>query len=741
MTDAAAESGFESSGLESDLARRSRRRWIGWRLRLVLLAAIGAGLGLLVLIQMLAGAPLVDALWSVDKRGQLVLQASRDPVLIEHAGSTLLALSSRGREPVPVDAFALSASPRWLIDDEVRAALVRDRAALARTLTAPQVTLRFADGSSQVVEPRARGYAGMPLAFWLLAGLAYAVFMAGAVVALARPQTRNLLYALMSSCQALALVWLGIDTIDDLGTLALLPADSLPWRMTLDLVAAAATVQVFAYHPRRLEPAKWIGAAAWGVAIVLAAAIWADLLPGLWWWGQGSLLAFGAAALIVVTHSFRSVPNPAAAVARRMGLAAWAMLAIVTLAVGRTDWQAPTAYAVATSAGVVWYVFYASLLLLVPFQSRSRQLMREFAMLAGLSTLATALDLLFVTVFSLGQLTSLTLAVFIALAIYAAARQWMLNQILGSTRMTTERTFEQLYRVAREVRQQPERHAALLAQLLRDLFEPLEVRSLPRRVSQARVVADGAGLVVPVRPAAAFGDPAAGALLLQFAQRGWRVFTREDARLANRIVEQLRRAVEYDEAVERGRTEERLRIAQDLHDDIGARLLTLMYKASNPEMEDYVRHTLKDLKTLTRGLAASQHWLSHATAEWKTDVQQRLTAAGVHLAWSFSYENDVMLSVVQWSALTRIMRELVSNTLHHGQASRVDIAGVVDGVALSLTITDDGVGRDPQGWAHGLGLAGVRKRVKLLGGTAQWRENGERGIVCEVTVPDLTTPH
>jgi hypothetical protein len=54
-------------------------------------------------------------------------------------------------------------------------------------------------------------------------------------------------------------------------------------------------------------------------------------------------------------------------------------------------------------------------------------------------------------------------------------------------------------------------------------------------------------------------------------------------------------------AVERGRSEERVRIAQDLHDDIGARLLTLMYKAPSTEMEEYIRHTLQDLKTLTRG--------------------------------------------------------------------------------------------------------------------------------------------
>jgi signal transduction histidine kinase len=199
----------------------------------------------------------------------------------------------------------------------------------------------------------------------------------------------------------------------------------------------------------------------------------------------------------------------------------------------------------------------------------------------------------------------------------------------------------------------------------------------------------------------------------------------------------LRRAVAYDKAVERGRSEERARIAQDLHDDIGARLLTLMYKAQTPEMEDYVRHTLKDLKTLTRGLAAGNQRLSHATAEWKADIAQRLGAAQIELDWSFTYDRDTVLGVVQWSALTRVLRELVSNTLQHSCATHVEIAAVLEGGRLRLTLADDGIGRNPQAWSHGLGLGGVRKRIKLLGGEVQWQENGHAGIVCTVLIADI----
>jgi len=178
-------------------------------------------------------------------------------------------------------------------------------------------------------------------------------------------------------------------------------------------------------------------------------------------------------------------------------------------------------------------------------------------------------------------------------------------------------------------------------------------------------------------------------------------------------------------------------LAQDLHDDIGARLLTLMYTAQSPEMENYVRHTLQDLKTLTRGLAAPNHPLSHAAAEWKSDLAQRLTAAHIMLGWSFSADRDILLTVVQWSALTRVMRELVNNVIAHSQARRVDIEFILDGERLDLTVTDNGVGRNPQAWAHGLGLGGVRKRVKQLSGEVDWREVATGGICCRVRVRQL----
>ena len=468
------------------------------------------------------------------------------------------------------------------------------------------------------------------------------------------------------------------------------------------------------------------------MALLLAFIHWGWLTPA-WWWGQGLCLGLGVLVVWVIRRSLKIEPNPYSKVMMRLGLVTLATWVLVTAAVAASSGLPLVAHGVAVAASVAWYLFLASLLLLVPFLNRSRQVLREFALLAGVSTVAASVDLLFVAVFSLSAFTSLAVAVFVALALYAGARQYVLQHLMGRTLLTTERTFDLLYRAARDVRARPSQYKHELTSLLRALFEPLELVPADRVPSRTRVLGGGSFMVVPLR-LSGHEQPRESALLLRFAQGGQRLFSQDDARLADRVVDQLHRAMAYDQAVERGRHEERQRLAQDLHDDIGARLLTLMYQAQSTEMEDYIRHTLQDLKTLTRGLAATEHHLSHAAAEWKADLTQRLSAAQAVLGWEFGHEQDMPLTVVQWSGLTRILRELVSNALYHGHATRIDVALHLEGRKLTLKVSDDGQGRDPQLWAHGLGLGGVRKRVKALGGTVRWVERQPRGIVCEVRV-------
>jgi signal transduction histidine kinase len=736
---APADSALESSfGERLGLSGAITSRWMGWRLRVLVASALIGCLGLFLLAREMAMLPHVEASWHANDDGRIELVSATDPALAQQTGQVLDAVQGGASIAKLDDALTLQRSARWLIDDAVRARHAHLHAQIDAALAQPRVRMSFANGAAVDLQPVPRGFTGLPALYWLLCAVALLLYLVAMVVLMAKPNGRNLLYAVMSLAQAVNLVFIAVESTLELGLPAAFARLDMPVRAALDLISAAAIVNAACVHPRRLPGWAWIGALSWAIALLLGVLVGTGSIALGWWWIQATIVGYGLVMVALMSWSYRIEPHPFATVLRRFGIVTIGTWLLLTFSLAAAVSNPGMHQNIASIGSMIWYVFFASLLLLVPFLSRSQQVMREFSLLAAVSTVATSLDLLFVAVFSLGQFASLTLSLFVSLAVYSGARQWILNQLLGSSMVTTERMFEQLYRIAREVEAHPDRTALLLSQLLRELFEPMEVVLVDRSTTATRVSGDGSTLMIPVPALTGPGSGGAGSIVIRFAQRGRRLFTSEDTRLTERIVEQLHRAVAFDKAVEQGRSEERMRLAQDLHDDIGARLLTLMYKAQSPEMEEYVRHTLQDLKTLTRGLAAPNHRLSYAAAEWKADLTQRLTAAHVELGWSFEFDNDVLLSVVQWSALTRVLRELVSNAIAHAQATRVDIEFSLARDCLELRVTDNGTGRNPRAWSHGLGLGGVRKRVKQLGGEVEWREVQPHGIGCRVTIRELS---
>ena len=714
-----------------------RSRWSGWRLRLLLLGIAVGCFGFFALVRGIAMWPQLDASWSVDAQGRLQLAASGDAALAEHLGEVLLAIGTADGNIALTGPLTPQRSPRWIATDAHRLLQQDDHDRISQALARPEVSLTFVNGTRVAAKPAPRSPVNLPVVFWVLSFFGFALYAVALAVLLVGLSARNFLYSVMALCQAGNLVFIATEVTFDMGLPGALARLDMPVRMAFDLVTAAAMVNGACLHPRRLPGSGWIALTAWVVALALIAAFVPGGLTHAWWWTQGAVFVMGLITIGLLSWSYQIEPHPFAVVLRRFGVVTIGTWALLTGALAAAERMPRVPHNIGDIGATVWYVFFASLLLLVPFLAKSQNSLREFTLLAAVSTIATSLALLFVAVFSLSPFAALTLALFASIGVYSLVRHWILNRMLSSSVLSTERMFGQLYRIARDIEVQPERTRALLAQLLGDLFEPLEVNVVDRRIAGSRVANDGSSMSVPVPQFGGEGMPA-GVVMIRFAQRGRRLFTLEDARLTDRIVEQLRRAAHFDKAVEQGRSEERLRLAQDLHDDIGARLLTMMYKAESPEMEDYLRHTLQDLKTLTRGLAASNHRLSHAAAEWKSDLSHRLTAADVALKWSFEFDDDLLLTVVHWSALTRILRELVSNTIAHSQAQELSIDFKLEHDRIDLVLCDDGVGREPRAWSHGLGLGGVRKRVKQLGGDVEWRELQPRGICCQVSIRDLS---
>jgi signal transduction histidine kinase/ligand-binding sensor domain-containing protein len=179
--------------------------------------------------------------------------------------------------------------------------------------------------------------------------------------------------------------------------------------------------------------------------------------------------------------------------------------------------------------------------------------------------------------------------------------------------------------------------------------------------------------------------------------------------------------------------DERKRIARELHDEMGQQLAALRMEASvlrvhargerPPAQEQFqllldridqlaggVRALVKQLRppALDGGLAAALEWLaSEFTQVTSVPCRVQVDTAADGLAQDTATQ------------LFRVAQESLTNVRRYSRAAQVDIALQRDGAGWVLTVTDDGVGFDPEGERSGHGLLGMEERARLLGGSLE----------------------
>ena len=341
---------------------------------------------------------------------------------------------------------------------------------------------------------------GIGAAFWLYAALALMLCAAAITVVRAKPSAPNALYAVMTLCQAGNLLCMAIDSA---ASASLFDHErlNLPLRHGFDLATLAAAVHLSCTHPRRLRAAAWLPAATWlfAVLIWLATSLGhgGDEGAGSWWVTQAALLTMGCLAVGLMHLSFQSHPHPFALVMKRFSVVVggtWILVQAAVILMRQPAVATPLSSTSLPLAIVVWQVLFALVLASVPFLSKSRSMVRELSLFAIIGTLAVVLDLLFVSVLALQHFAALTLALFLSMAVYAGARQWLVNRMLGTRVASTERLFEQLFRTTREVETDPEQAGPALSRLLKELFDPFEVTLLDKTVTNAHTLSDGSAM-------------------------------------------------------------------------------------------------------------------------------------------------------------------------------------------------------------------------------------------------------
>jgi two-component system sensor histidine kinase UhpB len=202
-------------------------------------------------------------------------------------------------------------------------------------------------------------------------------------------------------------------------------------------------------------------------------------------------------------------------------------------------------------------------------------------------------------------------------------------------------------------------------------------------------------------------------------------------------------------AVLRAQEAERTRIARDLHDEVNQALTAVSLRlgasagAAPPELAAELEETqrlagraMRELLGLARELRPTALDDLGLLPALRTHVRELGERTGLQTRFSAlstvpELDEDAQLVVY------RVVQEALSNVAQHADARSVAVAiGATPDGAMRITVTDDGSGFDPlRKPAQGLGLTGMRERVRLAGARLDLRSAPGAGTTVDLVVP------
>ena len=184
---------------------------------------------------------------------------------------------------------------------------------------------------------------------------------------------------------------------------------------------------------------------------------------------------------------------------------------------------------------------------------------------------------------------------------------------------------------------------------------------------------------------------------------------------------------------------ERKRIAGDLHDDLGAKLLTIVHTSRSDRIAALGREALDEMRLSVRGLTGKPMELAEALADWRTEAMSRLNPTGIDLKWPLpTDELSQVLGSRTMVQTTRILREIFNNLIRHSHATHCEVSTQLDRDRLTIEVRDDGIGFEPERLREGrtgLGLVNMAHRARQLHGDCVIESRLGEGSVVRLMLP------
>jgi len=227
--------------------------------------------------------------------------------------------------------------------------------------------------------------------------------------------------------------------------------------------------------------------------------------------------------------------------------------------------------------------------------------------------------------------------------------------------------------------------------------------------------------------------------------------------IVENTTEQKRRELEMAELKERLQNSmelERLRLAQELHDNPMQTLYSASYtlqelrSKADPQfaetlnkIKNMIQDVLQALRATSKELrppTLSSFGLENAIRSHAHDFQEKHPTIKVHL--SLAHDRQMLPDHVRL-ALFRVLQQALVNVIRHAEATEVHIRFLFDAEEVQLEVSDNGKGFEvPRTWIELVrqehyGLAGAAERVSALGGVLSVESKPGSSTTVRATIP------
>ncbi len=197
-----------------------------------------------------------------------------------------------------------------------------------------------------------------------------------------------------------------------------------------------------------------------------------------------------------------------------------------------------------------------------------------------------------------------------------------------------------------------------------------------------------------------------------------------------------------------GERESRRRIAEHLHDSVGALFFALKWKLESiaksvpenmAELASHLESTIADANHVYNELRKVERDLRPNPLDWYRGLKrfcEMVSKDNIIDATISAHDLDEFISSSTGNEIQYIVQELITNVLKHAKASTLSVQINRIDDYLHVIIEDDGMGFDPRKTYEGSGLSNIRRRVEeRLNGIIEWDTGKGVGTTVIIKTP------